>query len=55
MLVAHDLELALALIKASDDGSVAVTAKDRAKELILFASSEDYFALRARLVIGIDS
>jgi hypothetical protein len=54
-LLAHDLEIALALLKASDDGSAGITVKDRTKELILFAASEDYFALRERLVIGIDS
>jgi len=55
MLVAHDLEVALALIKASEDGSISVSSKDRAKEMILFATSEDYFALRDKLAIAIDS
>lgn len=55
LLLAHDLEVSLALVKASEDGTVSVTQKDRAKELILFASSEDYFALREKLGVGIDS
>ena len=55
LLLAHDLEVALALLKASDDGSVGIAQKDRIKELTLFAASEDYFALRQRLVVAIDS
>ncbi len=55
ILLAHDLEVSLALIKASEDQSVSVTQKDRAKEAILFASSEDYFELRQKLGIAIDS
>ena len=55
MMLAHDLEVAMALIKASDDSSSSVTQKDRLRELVLFASSEDYFALRTKLVVGIDS
>ncbi|MBI2391105.1 MAG: tetratricopeptide repeat protein [Deltaproteobacteria bacterium] len=55
LLLAHDLEVALALIKASEDSSISVSSKDRAKELILFATSEDYFALRDKLAIAIDS
>ncbi|MGZ3452690.1 MAG: tetratricopeptide repeat protein, partial [Polyangiales bacterium] len=54
-LLAHDLEVSLALIKATEDGTVSVTQKDRAKELILFATSEDYFELRQKLGIAIDS
>jgi len=55
MLLAHDLEVASALIKASDDSSASVNQKDRLRELVLFASSEDYFALRQKLVVNIDS
>lgn len=55
MLLAHDLEVSMALIKASEDTSVAVPQKDRAKEMILFAASEDYFTLRDKLGVAIDS
>jgi hypothetical protein len=55
LLLAHDLEVALALVKASEDTSISVPSKDRAKELILFATSEDYFELRQKLGVGIDS
>jgi len=55
LVLAHDLEVALALIKASDDGSTSVTTKDRLKEITLFAASEDYFALREKLVVNIDA
>jgi tetratricopeptide (TPR) repeat protein len=55
LLLAHDLEVGLALIKASEDTSVSVPSKDRQKEAILFATSEDYFELRQKLGVGIDS
>jgi tetratricopeptide (TPR) repeat protein len=54
-LVANDLELAQEMITAADESSAAVPQKDRAKELILYAVSEDYFAVRGRLGINIDS
>jgi tetratricopeptide (TPR) repeat protein len=54
-VLAHDLDVATALIKASDDASSSVTQKDRLRELVLFAASEDYFALRQKLVVNIDS
>ena len=43
------------MIKAADDASSAVQQKERLKELLLFAVSEEYFALRQRLVINIDA
>jgi tetratricopeptide (TPR) repeat protein len=54
-LACNDLELASEMIKAADDGSSAVQQKDRLRELVLYATSEDYFALRRRLGLGIDS
>jgi serine/threonine protein kinase/lipopolysaccharide biosynthesis regulator YciM len=54
-VLAHDLEVSLALVRASEDTSIAVGAKDRARELILFATSEEYFQLRERLGVAIDS
>lgn len=55
LVLAHDLEVALAIIKASEDSSVSVPSKERAKELVLFATSEDYFAIRDKLGVAIDS
>ncbi len=55
MLLAHDIDVAATLVKASDDGASSVTQKDRLRELVLFASSEDYFALRQKLVVNIDA
>lgn len=54
-VIANDLELANEMIKAADDASSAVPQKERLKELLLFAVSEEYFALRQRLVINIDA
>lgn len=51
----NDLELASEMIKAADDGSSAVQQKERLRELVLYATSEEYFALRRRLGLSIDS
>jgi hypothetical protein len=52
-LLAHDLEVASELIKASEDP--ALPTRDRIKELVLFSVSEEYFSLRRKLGISIDS
>jgi hypothetical protein len=54
-ILAHDLETAVEIIRASDDSSSAVNAQTRLKELVLYAISEQYFTLRQRLRIAIDS
>ncbi|KYF94210.1 hypothetical protein BE20_07100 [Sorangium cellulosum] len=54
-LLANDLELAQEMIKAADDASAAVPQKERLKELMLYAVSEEYFAIRKRLGINVDS
>jgi tetratricopeptide (TPR) repeat protein len=53
-VVANDLELCNEMIKAADEASSAVAQKERLKELLLFAVSEDYFTVRRRLGINID-
>lgn len=52
-LLAHDLQLATEVMRATDDGA-SVPVKDRMKDLVLFSVSEEYFALRQQLTIGID-
>jgi tetratricopeptide (TPR) repeat protein len=54
-VVAHDLETAVEIIKASDETSSAVPNQERLKELVLYAVSEPYFGLRRKLGITIDS
>jgi tetratricopeptide (TPR) repeat protein len=54
-LLAHDLETAVAVIRASDEASSAVSAQDRVQELVLFSVSEAYFELRQQLGITVDS
>jgi len=54
-VVANDLELAEEMIKAADEASAALPQKERIKELVLFSVSEEYFAIRRRLGINIDS
>jgi tetratricopeptide (TPR) repeat protein len=54
-LVAHDLETAAELIKATDDASASLPVRERLKELVLWSVSEDYFEVRQRLGITIDA
>ncbi|HKQ68581.1 MAG TPA: tetratricopeptide repeat protein [Polyangiaceae bacterium] len=54
-LLSHDLQIAGELIKASGEEASAVPVKERLKELILFATSEPYFALREKLGLAVDS
>jgi hypothetical protein len=54
-LVAHDLETACEMVKASEEASAAVPHRDRIRELTLFSVDPKYFALRSRLGISIDS
>jgi tetratricopeptide (TPR) repeat protein len=53
-IIANDLELSNEMIKAADEASSAVPQKERLKELMLYAVSEEYFALRQKLGINID-
>ncbi len=53
LVVADDLETAFEIIRASDEHSSAVPIAERLSELLLYAVSEPYFALRQRLGIAI--
>lgn len=53
-LLAHDLQVTTEAMRTHEDGS-SVPVKERMKELVLFSTSEDYFALRQKLSIAIDS
>ena len=54
-LLAHDLETAVAVVRASDEESSAVSQQDRFQELVLFSVSPAYFKLRDHLGITVDS
>jgi len=54
-LLAHDLEVSAAVVRASDEASSAVSQQDRFQELVLFSVSPGYFALRDHLGITVDS
>jgi len=54
-VLAHDLETAAQVIKASDENSSAVSLDERFRELVLFAVSSQYFEIRQRLQISVDS
>ncbi len=53
-LLAHDLQVSAETLRMNEEGA-SVPVKERMKELVLFSTSEDYFALRQRLSIAIDS
>lgn len=54
-VVAHDLESASQVVHASEEGSAALPNQERFKELVLYSASAQYFDLRRRLGITIDS
>ncbi|HQY65237.1 MAG TPA: hypothetical protein PK141_27780, partial [Polyangiaceae bacterium] len=53
-LLAHDLQVSAETLRMNEEGA-SVPVKERMKELVLFSTSEDYFALRQRLSIAIGS
>ena len=53
-LVAHDLETATEVIKASGEDAAALPVKERLKELVLFGIGEGYFTLREHLGVTIE-
>jgi hypothetical protein len=54
LLLAHDLHIAAEAMRATEDAS-GLPSKERVKEVTLFSVSEEYFALREKLQIAIDS
>lgn len=52
-ILANDLEIATAVVRASPDDAAGLPQKERLKELHLYAVSEDYLALRHKLGIAI--
>jgi tetratricopeptide (TPR) repeat protein len=53
-LLAHDLETAMEVVRASEDAGTE-KAQRRLKELVMFAISQPYLTLRARLLIDLQS
>jgi len=53
-ILASDLEIAMEIIKAADEGQASIPQKERLKELVLYSVSEPYFAVRRKLGINID-
>lgn len=54
-VLANDLPRSLAVIRATPDDVAPLPAKDRIRELISYAISDEYFHLRQRLGISIAS
>ena len=53
-MLAHDLAVSTEVMRATEDGA-SVPVKERMKEIVLFSVSEEYFAIREKLQIRIDS
>lgn len=53
-LLAHDLQTTTEVIRSTEEAS-SVAVKERMKDVVLFSVSEEYFALRKKLSITIDS
>jgi hypothetical protein len=56
-LLAHDLHTAAEVMRQAEEpnASASIAGKERVKEVVLFSVSEEYFALREKLQIAIDS
>jgi tetratricopeptide (TPR) repeat protein len=54
-LAAHDLDMALQVVRASDTAQAGLSVEERVKELLLYAVSPAYFEVRRHLGITIDA
>jgi tetratricopeptide (TPR) repeat protein len=54
-LVAHDMETAVEIIQASEEGAAALSAQERFRHLVLFGIGRPFFELRRGLGIAVDS
>lgn len=52
-VLANDLEIATAVVRASPEETAGVSQKDRLKELHLYSVSEDYLTLRQKMGVSI--
>ncbi|HET9934357.1 MAG TPA: tetratricopeptide repeat protein, partial [Polyangiaceae bacterium] len=55
LIAAHDLEMALRVVRASSDDATSIPVEERVKELVLYSVSPEYFEIRQKLGISIDS
>jgi serine/threonine protein kinase/lipopolysaccharide biosynthesis regulator YciM len=53
-VLAHDLQITTETLRATEEAS-SVPVKERMKDIVLFAVSEEYFAIREKLTITIES
>jgi hypothetical protein len=54
-IAAHDLDMAVRVIRASDDAQSSVPIEERVKELVLYSVSPSYFEVRKRLGVSVDT
>jgi hypothetical protein len=55
LIFSDDLGMAIQLLRGSPEDSSSVPGTERVKELMRYAVSEEYFGIRARLRIAVDS
>lgn len=53
-LLAHDLQIATEMLRTTEEAASA-PVKERMKDIVLFSVSDDYFALRQKLMVAVDS
>jgi hypothetical protein len=54
LIVSHDLQTAVEIIKASEDSAAAVPVESRYRELVLYSASAQYIRLRSKLGIQVE-
>jgi tetratricopeptide (TPR) repeat protein len=54
-VIAHDLDTAAQVIRASDESTASVPNQERLKSLAVYSVSPDYLGLRRRLGVAVDS
>jgi tetratricopeptide (TPR) repeat protein len=54
LIAAHDLDMAVRVIRASDEAASSVSVEERVKELVLYSVSPSYFEVRKRLGVSVD-
>jgi hypothetical protein len=55
LILCHDLEIAVELVRASREDSSSVPVAERIQELVLYSVSTQYFRVRERLGINLES
>ncbi len=54
-IAAHDLDMAVRVIRATDEATSSLPIEERVKELVLYSVSPEYFQIRRQLGVSVDS